>query len=94
MIMPSIIETNPEILGGKPIVKGTRVPVDLIYELVGLNYSIEYILDQYPSLKREALIQVIKIEKDARQYLDNVDEPGNQHLKRQGKNINYVCIKV
>jgi len=41
--MSSIIESNPNILGGKPVVKGTRIPVDLIYELIGMNYSIDYI---------------------------------------------------
>nr|MDO8109948.1 DUF433 domain-containing protein [Candidatus Sigynarchaeota archaeon] len=56
--MSSIIESNPNILGGKPVVKGTRVPVDLIYELIGLKYSIEYILDQYPSLTRDALVKI------------------------------------
>ena len=35
--MADIIESNPEILGGKPIIKGTRIPVALIYELIGLN---------------------------------------------------------
>jgi len=58
IIMSSIIESNPNILGGKPVVKGTRVPVDLIYELIGLKYSIEYILDQYPSLTRDALVKI------------------------------------
>ena len=42
--MSDIIESNPEILGGKPIIKGTRIPVVLIYELIGLNYSITEIL--------------------------------------------------
>jgi hypothetical protein len=37
IVISSIIESNPKILGGKSVVKGTRVPVDLIYELVGLG---------------------------------------------------------
>ncbi|MFW9880477.1 MAG: DUF433 domain-containing protein [Candidatus Thorarchaeota archaeon] len=32
--MSDIIESNPEILGGRPVIKGTRIPVALIYELV------------------------------------------------------------
>jgi uncharacterized protein (DUF433 family) len=42
-----IIETNPKILGGKPIITGTRIPVALIFELIGLNYSISKILKEY-----------------------------------------------
>lgn len=33
------IEINPEILGGKPIVKGTRIPVYLIIKLLAAGYS-------------------------------------------------------
>ncbi len=71
--MSGIIDSDPEILGGKPIVKGTRIPVDLIFELLGLNYSIEYILDQYPSLTRESLMKVIEIGKKAQKSLQSVD---------------------
>ena len=71
--MSSIIESNPNILGGKPVVKGTRIPVDLIYELIGLNYSIDFILDQYPSLTRESLIKVVQVGKDAQKFLQDVN---------------------
>jgi len=50
--MSDLIESNPEILGGKPIIKGTRIPVALIYELIGLNYTIDDILKEYPHLYR------------------------------------------
>ncbi len=43
--MSDIIESNPNILGGKPIIKGTRIPVALIYELIGLKYSIDQIIE-------------------------------------------------
>lgn len=41
---------DPEILGGKPVIKGTRIPVELIFELVGIGYSIEQIIGEYPYL--------------------------------------------
>ena len=41
--MSNLIETNPEILDGKPVIKGSRIPVELIYELIGFNYSIKQI---------------------------------------------------
>jgi uncharacterized protein (DUF433 family) len=71
--MSGIIDSNPEILGGKPIIKGTRIPVDLIFELLGLNYSIDYIIDQYPSLNKEILIKIIQIAQDAQKYLQGVN---------------------
>jgi len=57
--MSDIIESNPEILGGKPIIKGTRIPVALIYELFGLNYSIAEILREYPHLDRTILLKLL-----------------------------------
>ena len=71
--MSDIIESNPEILGGKPIIKGTRIPVALIYELFGLNYSLAEILKEYPHLDRTILLTLLKIGKDASENLLNVD---------------------
>lgn len=47
------IEINPEILGGKPVIKGTRIPVYLIIKLLAAGYSNKKILEAYPSLKEE-----------------------------------------
>ncbi|MFX1532528.1 MAG: DUF433 domain-containing protein [Promethearchaeota archaeon] len=71
--MSDIIESNPEILGGKPIIKGTRIPVALIFELIGLNYSISEILKEYPHLNRDVVVTILNIGKDANKNLTNVD---------------------
>jgi uncharacterized protein (DUF433 family) len=71
--MSDIIESNPEILGGKPIIKGTRIPVSLIYELIGLNYSIDEIIEEYPQLERYIILKVLEIGKDANENLRKVD---------------------
>ncbi len=63
--MTEIIESNPEILQGRPIFKGTRIPVNLVYELLGLNYSIKQILNEYPTLSKEMIVFAMKIGKDA-----------------------------
>jgi len=71
--MSDLIESNPEILGGKPIIKGTRIPVSLIYELIGLNYSIDQILEEYSHLKRSIILKILEIGKDAHENLAKVD---------------------
>ena len=71
--MSDLIESNPKILGGKPVIKGTRIPVALIYELIGLNYSIIQILEEYPHLTRSIIIRILEIGKDANVHLLNVD---------------------
>jgi len=48
-------ETDPEILSGKPVIKGTRIPVDLILELAGLGYLVDQIIG-VPYLKRAAIL--------------------------------------
>lgn len=47
------IETNPKIMCGKPVIKGTRIPVYLIVELIAGGYTIDKIIKSYPSLKKE-----------------------------------------
>jgi uncharacterized protein (DUF433 family) len=47
------IETNPEVLTGKPVVKGTRIAVELVVDLLAQGWNVEQLLDQYPALDRE-----------------------------------------
>jgi uncharacterized protein (DUF433 family) len=47
------VEVNPKILGGKPVIKGTRVPVYLILELLSAGYDFKRIMEAYPTLKEE-----------------------------------------
>lgn len=47
------IETTPEVLHGKPRIKGTRIAVYMILEMLAGEYSIEDILKEYPHLTRE-----------------------------------------
>lgn len=47
------IEVNPEILLGKPVIAGTRIPVYLILNLLASGYTVKRIIEAYPSLTRE-----------------------------------------
>jgi len=47
------ITANPRILGGKPIIRGTRISVEFILDLLASNVSEEEILEDYPHLTRE-----------------------------------------
>lgn len=44
------IEANPKILFGKPVIKGTRIAVDVILEKLGNNYSTDDLLQAYPHI--------------------------------------------
>ncbi|GAB3933292.1 DUF433 domain-containing protein [Larkinella terrae] len=47
------IETNPDILVGKPVIRGTRLSVQFILNLLGHGESIESILQEYDYINRE-----------------------------------------
>jgi uncharacterized protein (DUF433 family) len=47
------IEINPDILMGKPVIAGTRIPIYLILNLMASGYDEERIIQAYPILTRE-----------------------------------------
>ena len=71
--MTLIIESKPGLCGGKPVIKGTRIPVEIIFEMVELEYSIKEIIQYYPALTEEIVEQVISIGRKAQQHLANID---------------------
>lgn len=50
------ISVNPKILYGKPVIAGTRVPVDLITEKLAAGESYEDLLAAYPHVTLEQLL--------------------------------------
>ena len=59
------IEAHAGILGGKPVIQGTRIPVDILLELVDAGFSVDDILSEYPHLKREDVLTVLKVAQKA-----------------------------
>lgn len=47
------IETNPNIMLGKPVIKGSRLPVEIILEKLAYGETEDEILKEYPFLKKE-----------------------------------------
>jgi len=72
-MLDNLIESNPEILGGKPVVRGTRIPIDLLFELVSIGYTIDEIIDQYPTLDRDVLVKIISLGKDIQERVGKIN---------------------
>ena len=53
--MKDLITQDKDILGGKPIIKGTRMSVEVILELCASGMTINEILDQYDFLNEEQI---------------------------------------
>ena len=58
--MLSVIETNPEIMGGTIVFKGTRVPVQNLFDYIEGDESLDEFLDDFPSVSREQVIQLLE----------------------------------
>jgi len=54
------ISIDPKVLCGKPVIKGTRISVSLILELLGSGYTVEKILAEYPSLTKKDVLAAAK----------------------------------
>jgi uncharacterized protein (DUF433 family) len=53
MTISDRIEMNPKGMLGKPVIRGTRIPVELLLRKLGEGATDEDLLDAYPRLERE-----------------------------------------
>jgi uncharacterized protein (DUF433 family) len=67
--MPSskdVIVKDPEILGGTPVFRGTRVPLQAMFDYLEAGETLEEFLKGYPSVSREMAIAALE---EARELL-------------------------
>ncbi|MEA5552497.1 DUF433 domain-containing protein [Anabaena cylindrica UHCC 0172] len=58
--MENRINIHPDICNGRPIIANTRIPVQTIMEFLCAGDSIEEVIEDYPSLKREDIYACIQ----------------------------------
>lgn len=58
--MAERINIHPDICNGRPVIAGTRIPVQTIMEFLGAGDSVDEVLEAYPSLKREDVYACIQ----------------------------------
>ncbi len=54
--------SDPEILRGKPRLKGTRIPVSLVLGYLAAGRTFEEIMAEFPDLTREQIVFCVKIQ--------------------------------
>ncbi len=54
------ISVNPKVCHGKPCVRGTRIPVHIILDLLAAGETLEGILKAYPHITREDIQECIR----------------------------------
>jgi uncharacterized protein (DUF433 family) len=55
-----LITVDPDVLGGTPVFRGTRVPVKTLFEYLENNYSLEEFLECFPSVTRDMARRVLE----------------------------------
>jgi uncharacterized protein (DUF433 family) len=60
MPLPLPITIDPEIQGGTPCFTGTRVPVQSLFDYLARGRSLDYFLEQFPSVKRQQAVEVLE----------------------------------
>jgi len=58
------IERNPEIMLGKPVIKGTRITIELIMRKLADGYSINDLLKSYPHLEKRQIFAALEYAAD------------------------------
>ena len=54
-----LIQSDPDVMLGKPVVRGTRITVELILRKLSCGESFEQILESHPRLTREAILAAL-----------------------------------
>jgi uncharacterized protein (DUF433 family) len=60
-MMQNLITTDPDILGGTPVFRGTRVPVKNLFDYIETGETIEAFLHSFPTVTREQVTQTLEL---------------------------------
>jgi uncharacterized protein (DUF433 family) len=55
MMARDLIEIDPKVMMGKPVIRGTRITVEIILEKLGAGESVDQVISEHPRLTREAV---------------------------------------
>jgi uncharacterized protein (DUF433 family) len=66
------IEINPKIMMGKPVIKGTRVPVELVVRKLAEGATEHDLLDAYPNLSHDDILASLSYAADTLAYEENI----------------------
>ena len=64
MTLAQIVHRDPEILGGTPVFRGTRVPVRSLFDYLEGGETLDEFLRQFPSVRREQAIALLELARE------------------------------
>jgi len=60
-----LIQSDPDLMLGKPVIRGTRITVEMILRKLSCGESVEQILESHPRLTREAVLAALEYAAEA-----------------------------
>jgi uncharacterized protein (DUF433 family) len=60
-MMQNLITSDPDILGGTPVFRGTRVPVKNLFDYIETGETIEAFLHSFPTVTRDQVTQALEL---------------------------------
>ena len=70
------IEINPDVMSGKPVVRGTRIPVELVLRKLGEGATMDDLCDAYPRLKTDDIYACLAYAADAVAHEETCHDAG------------------
>lgn len=58
--MSDVIQIDPDVMGGTPVFKGTRVPVQTLFDYIEGEETIDEFLEDFPTVKKDQVIQLLE----------------------------------
>jgi uncharacterized protein (DUF433 family) len=62
--LDSVVQVDPEILGGTPVFRGSRVPVKNLLDYLAAGDTLDQFLDDFPTVKREQAVAALELARD------------------------------
>jgi uncharacterized protein (DUF433 family) len=62
--LDSVVQSDPEILGGTPVFRGTRVPVKNLLDYLAAGDTLDQFLDDFPTVERQQAVAALELAKD------------------------------
>ena len=62
---PSVVHSDPEISGGVPVFRGTRVPVQSLFDYLEGGETLDQFLDQFPSVSKQQALTALVLARDS-----------------------------
>ena len=60
----TIVQVDPEVLGGTPVFRGTRVPIKNLLDYLAGGDSLDRFLEDFPTVKREQAVAALELARE------------------------------